>query len=127
MSSYIYLQRGDDLTVNPTLGFGLLGFGGGNVSISLVIQAEKPFLYYNKRLLNALNSGSISQAVYQAIINEQNEARQVYLFDANIDIDKQTLIDLARNYNVPNIDEGGTAAEIVEDIILENYQIVKKV
>lgn len=127
MISTLYIQKGTDLTVNPPLGFGLLGFDSGLVTLSIVIQKEKQFNYYNKRFETALNNGVISQDVYDAIIENQDEARQVYVFNTDLDIEKENLLNLVDNYKIPNVDPDGTAAEIVEDIINEGYQIVNKI
>ena len=110
----LYLQLGTYLTVNPPIGFSLLNHNVAvtQVTQDLIIQAEKQFLYYNSRFLNALNSGVISQFIYDTIIDNQNEARQVYEIDSNLAIDKQLLIDLVEKNNIPNIETGGTSAQI---------------
>lgn len=127
----LYLQFGDNTEVDPELGFALLNHNVGvtEVNEDIVIQAEKQFLYYNKRFTKALNNGTISQALYDDIIAQQNEARQVFTFNTNIDTSvlKQPIIDLVAEHSVQNVDIGGTTAEIVEDIIIEGYQIVKKI
>jgi len=125
----LYLESGTTSPVTPPLSYSLLGFNVGvtQVTQSIVIDAEKPFLYYNKRFLSALNSGLISQAIYDNIINNQNEARQLFEIESNLDINKQLLIDLVDKFLIPNVNSGGTAAEIVEDIINEGYQIIKKI
>ncbi|MCW8965683.1 MAG: hypothetical protein OQK82_03215 [Candidatus Pacearchaeota archaeon] len=125
----IFLQIGTNLTVNPNLGFSLLGFNVGvtHVTQDIVIQAEKQFLYYNNRLLSALNSGVISQSVYDIITINQGEARQIYEINNNLDINKQSLIDLVEENYIQNVEIGGTAAQIIEDIINEGYQIIKKI
>ena len=111
------------------MSYSLLGFNVGvtQVTQSIVIDAEKPFLYYNKRFLAALNSGLISQSIYDDIIDNQNEARQLFEIESNLDINKQLLLDLVDKFLIPNVESGGTVAEIVEDIINEGYQIIKKI
>ena len=126
----LFLQKGTNLTVNTDLGFALLDFNVAVTEINedIIIQPEHLFPYYNKLFTAALNSGVISQAVYDAIINNQNESRQVFELNTNVDVQKQDLVDLVDRYRIPNVDTGGgTAAQIVEDIILEGYQIVKKI
>jgi hypothetical protein len=125
----IYLQGGTTGEVDPPLGYGLLSHNVGitEINMDLVIQAEKNFAYYNKRFLNALNSGVISQAVYNAITENQNEGRQIYELETNISLDKQLLIDLLDGSGIPNVDTGGTAPQILEDILNEGYQVVKKI
>jgi hypothetical protein len=126
----LYLQAGTESTVNPPLGFGLLGHNVGvtQVTESIIIQAEKQFTYYNKTFTTALDSGVISQSLYDDIVGNQDESRQVYEIESNLIIGKQLLIDLVNKHNIQNVDTaGGTAAEIVEDIINEGLMIVKRV
>lgn len=125
----LYLKKGTNLTVNPVLGFSLLenNVGATQVTQSIVIRAEKQFLYYNTRFLNALNNGVISQSIYDTIIAQQGEERQVYEINDNLDISKTLLVDLVESNNIPNIETGGTSAQIIEDIITEGYVIVNKI
>ena len=126
----LYLEYGSNLDVNPPLGYALLSVNGlvTEINEDIVIQAELQFPYYNKRFTKALNNGTISQTEYDAIINNQNEARQVYELNANVSVEKSELITLVDNYGIQNVDTaGGTAAQIVEDIILEGYQVIKKI
>ena len=125
----LYLKIGTDLTVNTELGYSLLGF---NVAVtlvtqSIVIQPEKPFLYYNTRLLSALDSGTISQSIYDTIITNQDETRQVVEINGDLEINSQLLVDLVNKNNIPDIETGGTAAQIVESIITAGYVIVNKI
>jgi len=123
----LYFQKGTNLTVDPPLGYSLIENSGDVVAQSIVIQPEKPYLYYNKRFLNALNSGAISQSLYDEIIDNQSEGRQVWEISSDIDVDKNTVLSLVENYGISNVEEDGTISEIIEDIINEGYQIIKKI
>lgn len=126
----LFLEGGTDLTVNPQIGYSLLSFNEGatQVTQSIVIEAKKNFLYWNKRFLKALNSGIIPQSIYNIIIELQGDDRQLSQIEDNLNIEKQLLIDLVNSSQIPNVNtESGTAAEIIKDIILEGYQIVKKI
>jgi len=125
----LFLQIGNSDTVDAELGYSLLGVNVGvtQVTQSIVIQPERPFLYYNARLSNALDSGVISQEVYDLIISEQDESRNVAEINDNLDIDKQLLVDLVVNNNIENVETGGTSAQIVEDVINEGYVFVNKI
>jgi len=123
----LYFQKGTNLTVDPPLGYSLIENSGDVVAQSIVIQPEKPYLYHNKRFLNALNSGSISQSLYDEIIDNQSEGRQVWEISSDIDVDKNTVLSLVENYGISNVEEDGTISEIIEDIINEGYQIIKKI
>jgi len=125
----LYFLKGTDDTLDTPLGYCFLNHNIGvtQVTASIVIQAEKPFLYAQKRLLSALNAGVITQAIYDIIVNNQDETRQLYEINADVDIEKTLLIELVNFYGISNVDDSGTAAEIVQDIILEGYSIIKKI
>lgn len=125
----IYFQRGTADNVDAPLGYMLLGVNVGVTLVtgSIVIQPEQDFSYYNKRFTKALNNGTISQSVYNTIINNQNSSRQVFEIESDLTIDKDELLQLVDLYGIQNVDSGGTIAEIVEDIINETIQIVKKI
>jgi len=125
----LYLENGTESTVNPELGYSLLNVNVGVTQIiqNIIIQIEKPFGYYNKRFLKALNSGVISQSIYDDITNNQNETRQVFEIEPNLLLDIQLLIDLVNEHSINNVNIGGTAPEIVKDIIAEGLQIIKKI
>lgn len=125
----LYVEYGDNTTVNPELGYALLDVNGlvTEINEDIVIQKELLFPYYNKRFLAALNNGTISQTTYDAIINNQGEVRQVYTLNTDVEVDKQLLVDLVTKFEIQNVDTGATAPKILEDIILEGYQVVKKI
>lgn len=124
----LYLQFGDNTNVDPDLGYALLSLNGliTEINEDLIIQPEINAPYYNKTFTAALNSGTISQAEYDARIQNQGDARDIYEFNTNVTIQKQDLIDLANAHGLLNVDSGGTAPQILEDIINEGYQVVKK-
>ena len=126
----LYIQLGTDADIELPLGDSFLSFNVGvtQVTQAIVIDAEKNFLYYNPRFLAALNNGTITQVVYDAIIDNQDTMRQTYTIETNLQIEKQLLIDLVLQNNIPNVDTGGgTAAEIVEDVQNEGYLFIKKI
>jgi hypothetical protein len=124
----LYLQKGTSGKVTPPLGFCFLTVGerGGNVNENIIIPKEQNNKAYNKGLLNRLNSGLISQRVYNAIKTEQGENRAVYLLNTGIDINKESLINLVKNHSIQNVDTEGTAASIINGILAAGYQIIKK-
>ena len=98
------------------------------VTQSIVIEAEKQFLYYNKRLQASLDNGTISQSIYDIIITNQDTSRQAWEIEENLSIDKQLLIYLVEEHQIQNVDTGGgTAAKIVEDVEDEGYLFIKKI
>jgi len=126
----LYIQLGTDADIELPLGDSFLSFNVGvtQVTQAIVIDAEKNFLYYNPRFLTALNNGTITQIVYDAIIDNQDTMRQTYIIETNLQIEKQSLINLVEAHQIPNVDTGGgTAAEIVEDVQNEGYLFIKKI
>ncbi len=128
MASLYFLKGTNDLLDTP-LGFCFLNrnLAVTQVTALIVIQPEKPFLYAIKRLNEALDNGVISQTIYDDIVNNQDETRQLFEIDGNVGIEKTLLLELVSTYGISNVDAGGTTAEIVEDIILEGYSILKKI
>ena len=126
----LYIQQGTEADIQIDLGYSFLSFNVGvtQVTQDIVIEAERNFLYYNPRFLAALNNGTITQVVYDAIIDNQDTLRQIYAIETNLQIQKQLLIDLVLEHQIPNVDTGGgTAAEIVEDVQNEGYLFIKKI
>ena len=70
----LYIQQGTTESIEIALSFSFLGVNVGVTQVTqlLPIPIEKPYLYYNKRLLAALNNGTISQSVYNTIIELQS-------------------------------------------------------
>ena len=124
----LYLQKGTTEKITPPLGFCFLTASerGDAVNETIIIPKEKNIKAYNKGLLKRLNSGLISQRVYSTIKTTQGEERAIHLLNRGIDIDKETIINLVKNYSIQNIDIEGTAGEILNGIKAAGYQIIKK-
>lgn len=124
----IFLQKGTNLTVDTELGYSILSYNVGEtlVTQSIVIQPKKQFLFWQKKLDAALDSGRISQSIYDIITTEQDESRQVYEISSDLAIEKQFLIDLADRHTI-TITPSDNAAKITKTIINAGYQIVKKI
>jgi len=123
----MYLQGGNKDEININLGFTLLGANLDNTQItqSIIIYPEKPFIYYNRRFLAALNSGVINQTVYDLIKTNQNETRQIIEINDNLQIFKDELTELVKRHNI-EVDTEKTTPEIIADLNALNYQIIKK-
>ena len=130
MGLSLYLQLGSNADVDPPLGFSILDHNVAvtQVTQDIIIQAEKNFIYYNARFDTALNDGTLTQDTYDDIIGNQDSNRQVFEIETNLIIDKQLLIDLVLEHQIPNVDTGaGTGPEIIEDVIAEGYVFVKQI
>ena len=123
----MYLQGGNKDEININLGFTLLGANVDSTQItqSIIIGPEKPFIYYNRRFLAALNSGVINQTVYDLIKTNQNDTRQIFEINNDLQILKTDLTDLVKRHNI-EVDTGKTNPEIIADLNALNYQIIKK-
>jgi hypothetical protein len=123
----MYLQGGNKDEININLGFTLLGANVDNTQItqSIIIGREKPFIYYNRRFLAALNSGLINQTVYDLIKTNQNDTRQILEINNDLQILKTDLTGLVKRHNI-EVDTDKTGPEIIADLNALNYQIIKK-
>jgi len=123
----MYLQGGTKDEINIKLGFTLLGANVDNTQItqSIIIDREKPFIYYNRRFFAALNSGVINQTVYDLIKTNQNDTRQILEINNDLQILKTDLTDLVKRHNI-EVDTGKRPPEIIAQINALNYQIIKK-
>lgn len=125
----LYIQQGTTESIEIALSFSFLGVNVGVTQVTqlLPIPIEKPCLYYNKRLLAALNNGTISQSVYNTIIELQSNEFQLHLLNGNLDIAKETIVDLIAPYNIAGVNLEGTVSEIINNLLTEGYQIIKKI
>ena len=123
----MYLQGGNKDEININLGFTLLGANVDSTQItqSIIIYPEKPFIYYNRRFLAALNSGVINQTVYDLIKTNQNETRQILEINNDLKILKSDLTDIIKRHNI-QVDTEKRTPEIIADLNALNYQIIKK-
>ena len=124
----LYLQKGTSEKVTPPLGYCLLVASKDITAVNenIIIPKKQNNKAYEKGLLKRLNTGLISQTLYDAIKTNQSENRAVYLLNTGININKQNLINLVINHSVQNINIEGTAPQIVNEIIGAGYQIIKK-
>ena len=93
---------------------------------SIIVLPEKPFLYWNKRYQKALNSGVISQYIYDTIITQQNENKQVIKVFFDVEINQDELISLIKFHNLDvNIEQD--IFNIVLEMKNKNYNIIKSI
>ena len=124
----IYLQYSTD-TIKPPLGFGVVDTNEENtkVTASIIVPTFKNYPYFNKRYLNALNSGTISQSIYDTIINNQNEENTVeVLFNSDLEIDKSIIVGLIEDNSVNGINTEESKESIINQLKAKNLIIVKK-
>jgi len=99
---------------------------GTQINEYIIIEPKKNYSFWSKQLTTSLNTGIISQFVYNAIVNNENETRQVYLINKNISVAKSSLIDLITKYGINDIEQENSL-QIVKALNLRDYQIIKKI
>lgn len=125
-SLYIVYSEGNYL---PPLGFGVLSHNEEETEVqeNIVIAPFKNYPYFNKRYLNALNSGVISQAVYNFIIVNQVEEQQVNLiYTDSLQIDKNEVLTLITKNQIQGIQTDANTPSIIKQLKEQDFIIVKK-
>ena len=121
----MYLQRGNKSDILPPLGFGFLDLSDDESKILkfLKVDFKKNCKYYDKKQLNALNTGLINQSIYNAI--KQNEGEKTAIIEAEaVKVDKDELTAI-----IPGklkIDLTQKTKDIIKGVINAGYQIIIK-
>ena len=92
----------------------------------LIIEQKKEYGFWAKKLLKALNTGLISQVVYDIIKDNESEARQYYTLSLDFDISKDVLLSIIAPFNFEFIDPAASAIDILTLLNENEYQIIKK-
>ena len=125
-SLYIVYSEGNYI---PPLGFGVLSYNEEETEVqgNIIIPPFKNYPYFNKRYLNALNSGSISQSVYNFIIANQVEEQQLnLLYMDSLQIDKNEILALIAKNQIQGIQTDANTPSIIKQLKEQNFIIVKK-
>jgi hypothetical protein len=71
----MYIQKGNKTEILPPLGFGFLDISADGTEIIQLLKVDfkKDCKYYSNLQLNALNSGLISQTIYNGIKENESE------------------------------------------------------
>lgn len=125
--SEIYIAYNNPALVIP-LGFCIMTTAEENqINETLIIAKYKDFSYYNKRLKNALNSGKITQLVYNTILENQSAEIQQIDVNTDVNINLNELKELVLNAQLHTINLEGTAYDIINQLNQNNFVIVKKI
>ena len=122
----MYIQKGNKSDILPPLGFGFLDLSddGAEIIQLLKVDFKKDCKYYSNLQLNALNSGLISQTIYNGI--KQNEGEKTAIIEvgtATIEKSKLTAIIPA----ILQIDLEQKTKQIIQGVINAGYQIITKI
>jgi len=125
----MYIQSGNTTTIVPPLGFCFLTTDEEQIQVneSIIIEKDKQYPAQNMALKKALNLGLINTFVYNAIINNRGAKNALYLLNTGVEINKGELIDIVQNKAIQEIDIELTAAQIINQIELAGYMIIKKI
>jgi len=124
----MYIIKGRIENIKHDLGFCVIDVDQetSQLDASIIVLPEKPFLYWNKRYEKALNSGVISQYIYDTIITQQNENKQVIKVFFDVEINQDELISLIKFHNLDvNIEQD--IFNIVLEMKNKNYNIIKSI
>lgn len=125
-SMYIVYSEGNYL---PPLGFGVLSHDEEETEVQekIVITPFKNYPYFNKRYLNALNSGVISQSLYNFIISNQVEEQAKELtYTDSLAVNKNDILALIEKNNIQGIQTNTDTPSIIKQLKEQNLIIVKK-
>ena len=92
----------------------------------LIIEQKKQYGFWSKKLLKALNTGLISQVVYDIIKDNENEARQYYTISLDVNISKGVLLSIIDPFKFEFIEADASAIDILTLLNENEYQIIKK-
>ena len=125
----MYIQSGNTTTIVPPLGFCFLTTNEeqSQVDESIIIEKDKQYPAQNMALKKALNLGLINTLVYNAIKDNRGAKNALYLLSSDVKIDKSELISIVQNKAIQNIDIELTPAQIINQINLAGYMIIKKI
>lgn len=124
----MYIIKGRIKNIKHDLGFCVVEVDQetSQLDASIIVLPEKPFLYWNKRYEKALNSGVISQYIYDTIITQQNENKQAIKVFFDIQINQDELISLIKFHNLDvNIEQD--LYNIVLEMKNKDYHIIKSI
>jgi hypothetical protein len=121
----MYIQKGNKTEILPPLGFGFLDISADGTEIIQLLKVDfkKDCKYYSNLQLNALNSGLISQTIYNGIKeNESEKTAIIQVGTATIEKSELTAI-IPENLQI-NLDL--KTKEIIQGVINAGYQIITK-
>ena len=125
-SLYIVYSEGNYI---PPLGFGVLSYNEEETEVqgNIIIPPFKNYPYFNKRYLNALNSGVISQSLYDFIIaNQVEEQAKELTYTDSLTVDKNDILALIEKNNIQGIQTNTDTPSIIKQLKEQNLIIVKK-
>ena len=97
----------------------------GFVEQKIIISPKLMYGYWSKKKIKALNSGAISQLIYDVITDNENEERQYYTISLDYSLNKAILLDLIAPLNLLFVETEGTAIQILQSLNDNEYQIIK--
>ena len=92
----------------------------------LIITPKKEYGFWSRKLLKALNSGLITQLVYDAIKDNENEEKQYYTISLAVALSNSVLLSIIEPFRFEFINTEETALNILKVLNENGYQLIKK-
>lgn len=119
----MYLILESQANVITSLGEYLVTSVLGVTYKNIVIQPKINCLQWGRILSKSLTSGRIDQTYYDAIVNNEGEARIIHQI-GTITIQKTELIELIDNLGLKNVSTEGDSATIIAALNTAGYQVI---
>lgn len=116
----------NDLQLKPGYTVLLPDLENDIVNQYLIIDAFKNFPYYETRLNYYVNTGQISPEVYNIIIENQSDEKQMYLLTEFYEINTSTIKQIIEKYNILGVNFDGSAAQVMAQLNALNYYLIVK-
>ena len=123
---YLIKTNINDLKLKPGYSVLLPDLENDIINQYLIIDAFKNFPYYSTRLQYYVNTGQISPQVYNIIIENQSDEKQMYLLAEVYEINTSTIKQMIEKYNILGVNFDGSAAQVMAELNALNYYIIVK-
>ncbi len=118
-------QSTEDLELILGQSFIFPNIEAGLIEEKIIINPKKEYGFWAKRLSKALNTGLITQFVYDVIKDNENEERQFYTISLNLDLSKEYFLSIIEPFNFEFINKEETTINILKLLNDNGYQVIK--
>lgn len=117
----------EDIRLNLNQSYLLANTDLNQIDENVIIPPLKNYGYYTKRLLRWLNTGFITQPVYNAAIANESGLNEYLTIDSNLSISKTDLVNLIEEKDIAEIDTSGDSLQILSSLNENGYQVIKNI
>lgn len=125
MSYYIKKQSLEALNLPLGSSFLSPNTDKGLIEQIIIIDPKKEYGYWAKKLLKALNTGLISQLVFDIIEKNENKERQLYTLSLDFEFSKESLLSVIDTFNFEFIKLDSKVVDMLKALNENGYQIIK--